>query len=164
MALRVLYRGHADTLNDLKAEEFTRQNYGAPGMTSSRITADTPNGVLAGMVACMDTDGVVRTVNSGSDIPVGIFASDAQGPSFENTPAIASGKIAVFKSQGVYETDIYETRNEANTADLTYQVGDKLYPSKNGLRTKDSSTNDNVVGIVTKSPGSDGWLRFDLRI
>ena len=48
MALRILYPGDRNTLSTLAAGAFTRQNFGAAGATSSRITEDTPDGTTPG--------------------------------------------------------------------------------------------------------------------
>jgi hypothetical protein len=133
-------------------------------MTSARITADTPDGALGGMIAHCSGNYEVDIAN-GSKFPVGWFINDAAGSPFENTPAVASGKCPMMTNQGSYETDIYETRNEADSADLTYAVGDKLYTSKNGMATKDSATSTDLVGIVTKAPtANDTYLGFNSKI
>lgn len=164
MALRILYPGDRNSLSTLASGAFTRQNYGATGMTSTRITADTPDGALGGMIATMSGNYEVD-ITDGTTEPVGFFVNDAAGSPFENTPAVASGKSPFMTSQGSYEVDIYETRNEADSADLTYAVGELLYSSKNGLITKDSSTSTRIVGIVAKAPtATDPFLGFNARI
>jgi hypothetical protein len=105
------------------------------------------------------------TISDGTKYPAGLFINDAAGSPFENTPAVASGKCPFVTSMGSYETDIYETRNEANAADLTYAVGDPLYTSKNGLITKDNATSAVVVGIVAKAPtATDPFIGFNSKI
>jgi len=157
MALRILYPGDRNALSTLAPGAFTRQNFGAAGMTSDRITADTPDGALAGMVACYSDDYEVDICTS-SDSPVGIFLNDAAGSPFENTPAVASGKVTVMRSMGSYETDIYETET------VTYTVGDNLYVSDNGLLTTEN-TGSIVVGRVSKTPtATDPWLGLDLLV
>jgi hypothetical protein len=92
----------------------------------------------------------------------GIFINDAAGSPFENTPSVASGKCPMMTAFGSYETDIYETRNELNNANLAYAVGDKLYASQFGLITKDT-TGANVLGKVSKAySATDPFLGFDL--
>ena len=169
MALRILYPGDRNALSTLASAAFSRQNYGLAGMTSSRITADSPDGALGGMVATysdsyeVNIAGVLAgKVNS----PIGVFLNDAAGSPFENTPTVASGKLTVMTSMGSYETDIYETRNEANNANLTYVVTNLLYRSKNGLLSNDVALNATpVVGIVAKGPtATDPWLGFNLKV
>jgi hypothetical protein len=98
--------------------------------------------------------------------PVGIFLNDAAGSPFENTPAVASGKITVMRSMGSFETDIYETRDEGDTVDLTYIAGELLYASDFGLLTaEDLSTKCPAVARISKAPtATDPWLGFDLLI
>lgn len=164
MALRILFPGDRNSLSTLAPGAFTRQNFGAAGCTSDRITADSPDGVLAGMVAMYSDNYEVDICTTHA--PVGIFLNDAAGSPFENTPAVASGKITVMRSMGSYETDIYETRNEADTLDVTYTAGDLLYASDFGLlTTEDLSATCPVVGRVSKAPSpTDPWLGFDLYI
>lgn len=164
MALRILFPGDRNSLSTLAPGAFIRQNYGAAGATSDRITADTPDGVLAGMVADYSDDFEVDICSAYK--PVGIFLNDAAGSPFENTPAVASGKITIMRSMGSYETDIYETRNEADSMDLTYAAGELLYVSDFGLLTcEDLSVSCPAVGRISKAPSAtDPWLGFDLYI
>lgn len=164
MALRILYPGDRNALSTLASGAFNRKNFGAAGMTSSRITVDTPDGALGGMVAKY-SDNYEVDVCGASAQPVGIFLNDAASAPFENTPAVASGKITVMTSMGSYETDIYETRDEADAADLVYAVEDSLYCSKNGLLTKDNSTSTVVVAVVASAPTSNNpWLGFNSKL
>lgn len=175
MALRILFPGDRNSLSTLASGAYTRQNYGAVGMTTTRITADTPDGALAGMVAEYNGDYEVQIygTNAGNVVasvtnnPVGIFINDAAGSPFENTPAVASGKLTVMRSMGSYETDLYETYIFGSTTVLvTYTAGLPLYASVNGLLTADTAYNaDKVVARVSKAPSStDPWLGFDLLI
>jgi len=164
MALRILFPGDRNSLSTLAPGAFTRQNYGAAGATSARITADSPDGALAGMVA-------MYSGNYECDIctaykPVGIFVNDAAGAPFENTPAVASGKVTVMTSMGSYETDLYETRDEADANDLTYTAGELLYVSDFGLLTaEDLSAKCIAVARISKAPtATDPWLGFDLLV
>lgn len=164
MALRILFPGDRNSLSTLAPGAFSRQNFGAAGATSARISADSPDGVLAGMVA--EYSGNYEVDIASNYMPAGIFLNDAAGSPFENTPAVASGKVTVMRSMGSYETDIYETRDEADTVDLTYTAGNLLYASGFGLLTnEDLSAKCPVVGRVSKAPtATDPWLGFDLYI
>jgi len=164
MALRILYPGVRNSLATLAAAAFTRQNFGLAGMSSSRITADTPDGALGGMVAKYSGNYEVDISNNYT--VAGIFINDAAGSPFENTPAVASGKCPMMTARGSYETDIYETRNELNTLDLAYAAGNKLYVSQFGLITKDTTGGvDALLGVCSKAPSAtDPWLGFDLKI
>ena len=162
MALRILYPGVRNSLATLAAGAFTRQNYGAVGATSTRITADTPDGALGGMVAAYS--GNYEVDISSQHTYAGVFINDAAGSPFENTPAVASGKCPIVMGRGSYETDIYETRNEADLADVTYAAGNLLYVSDFGLLTTEN-TGSPIIGIVSKAPSAtDPFLGFDLRI
>lgn len=163
MALRILFPGDRNSLSTLAPGAFSRPNYGAVGATSARITADSPDGVLAGMVA--EYSGNYEVDIASTHKPVGIFLNDAAGSPFENTPAVASGKVTFMRSMGSYETDIYETKDGADV-DLTYTAGDLLYASSFGLLTnEDLSDVCPVVGRVSKAPtATDPWLGFDLYI
>ena len=60
---------------------------------------------------------------------------------------------------------MYETRNAANTADITYSVGDPLYSSVYGLLTNEVSTSGVIIGICTKAPSTASpTLGLDERI
>jgi hypothetical protein len=167
MALRILFPGDRNSLSTLAPSAFTRQNFGAAGMTSARITADSPDGALAGMIAMYSGNYEVDICDLNSaNKPVGIFLNDAAGAPFENTPTVASGKLTVMRSMGSFETDVYETRNEADNADLAYTAGDDLFVSQNGLLTNDAALNANkVVARVSKAPSAtDPWLGLDLLV
>jgi hypothetical protein len=160
--LRIRYPGNRNTLSTLAATGFTRQNFGAPGATSSRITADTPDGVLGGMVAKFSGNYEINI--SDNHTAVGLFLNDAAGSPFENTPAVASGKITMMTSMGCYETDLYETRDEADQNPVTYVAGDPLYASDFGLLTSEN-TGSPICGIVAKAPSpTDPFLGFDSKI
>jgi hypothetical protein len=164
MSLRILYPGDRNSLSTLASGSFVRQNFGLAGMTSTRITADTPDGALGGMIAQYSGNYEV-SISDGTKSPAGFFINDAAGSPFENTPAVASGKCPFFTSMGSYETDIYETRDEADAADLTYAVGDELFASKNGLITKDNATSTVVVAVVAKAPtATDPFIGFNSKI
>jgi len=163
MALRILIPGDRNSLSTLAAGAFTRPNYGAPGATSTRITADSPDGALGGMVASYSNNYEIDIC--GNFKPMGIFLNDASGAPFENTPTVASGKLTAMRSMGSFETDIYETQNAANSAALTYTAGDALYASAFGLLTNEQVSACPVVGRVSKAPtATDPWLGFDLYV
>jgi hypothetical protein len=93
------------------------------------------------------------TVVPGTDVlrPVGLFVNDAAGAAFENSPAVASGKVTVMRAMASVEVDVYETRNLNDTADLLYNVGDLLYSSAQGFLTNLASNEaapKTVIGIA----------------
>lgn len=163
--LKILYPGHENSLCTLESAGYTMVNYVAGTTVNDTLDANTNVGVLGGMIATMKGSYEVGACTGASDEPMGLFINDAAGNAYENLPAMASGKAPFTQSQGSYETNVYETRNAADTADLTYAVGDKLYPAVSGLLTKESGFNSNVVGIVTKVPTStDAFMGINLRV
>ena len=164
MALTILIRTQLNSIPVLSDDCFTKQNYGVN--TNTTLSVNTPRGVLGGSVAGI-SPGLDYTAVPCTDVlrPIGLFVNDAAGAAFENSPAVASGKVAVIKGQPSVEVDVYETRNAGNTADLTYAVGDLLYCSAQGLLTNEASTEGTVIGVLTKAPSvSSPTLGLDGRI
>jgi hypothetical protein len=126
---------------------------------------------MGGMAAMMVDSYVVniaddRSVPASADTPlvIGFFLNDAAGMAFENTPAVASGKITVMTGPGSYETDLYETVLESGAA-LTIAwadaIGRPLYVSDFGLLTTEV-TGSIIVGYVTKIPSvTNPFLGFN---
>lgn len=164
MALTILIRGQLSSIPVLSDECFTKANYGSN--TNTTLSVNTPRGVLGGSVAAV-SPGLDYTAVPGTDVlrPIGLFVNDAAGAAFENSPAVASGKIAIMKQLASVEVDIYETRNAADNADLTYAVGDLLYCSAQGLLSNEVSSEGTVIGLCTKAPSTASpTLGLDERI
>jgi len=164
MALTILIRGQLNSIPVLSDACFTKSNYGVN--TNSTLSVNTPRGVLGGSVAgCspgLDYTAVPCTDNLA---PLGLFVNDAAGAAFENSPAVASGKVAIIKGQASVEVDVYETRNAAGAADLVYAVGNSLYCSAQGLLSNEVSTEGTVIGLLTKAPSvSSPTIGLDERI
>ena len=159
MSLRIRNRGTNSSLYSLAPVCFTKQNLEAVA------GAQAPYGVLGGTVAAIggSSSGTsygdyVVCPGNGTLTAVGLFVTNADGAAWENSPAVASGKIAIFQKMGSGETDIY-----ANG--VTFKLGDKLYSDANGYLTNVESTNKQVIAICTKLPTSaDPWLGFDMCI
>lgn len=151
MALTILIRTQMDAIPVLSDAGFTKENYGVHPNTT--LSVNTPRGVLGGSVAGI-SPGLDYTAVPCTDAlhPIGLFVDDAAGAAFENAPAVASGKVTVIKGLPSVEVDVYETRNAADNANLTYAVGNKLYCSAQGLLTKEVSSEGTVIGVVTKAP------------
>lgn len=165
MALTILIRGQLDSIPVLSDDCFTRANYGENAGGNTTLSVNTPRGVLGGSVAAVSA-GSDYTVVPGDDttMPVGLFVNDAAGAAFENSPAVASGKVAVMKAMASVEVDVYETVNAANNGNVAYDVGDYLYSSAQGLLTTEDD-NPIVIGVVTKAPSiSSPTLGLDMRI
>ncbi len=166
MAMTILIRGQLDSIPVLSDDCFTKANYGENVNGNSTLSVNTPRGVLGGSVAALsaglDYTVVPFTTNL---MPVGLFVNDAAGAAFENSPAVASGKVAVMKAMASVEVDVYETKAIGNT-DLTFPVGQYVYGSAQGLLTTEHTFSPSVViGVVTKSPSvSSPTLGLDMRI
>lgn len=163
--LIIKYPGNRNSLYSLSAAGFTRPNTATEaGRTLGRIPANAPTGALGGMFAAMSGNYEVSIADdntvSGHPQPIGIFLNDAAGVAYENTPAIASGKLTVMTGPGSYETDLYETVKEDDTAlavAWANALGLPLYVSDFGLLTTEN-TGSVIVGYVTKVPTADNPL------
>jgi len=164
MSLAILIRGQLNAIPVLSDACYTKANYGVN--TNTTLSVNTPRGVLGGSVAGISA-GLDYTAVPCTDnlMPVGLFVNDAAGAAFENSPAVASGKVTIMKAQASIEVDVYETRNAGDSADLTYSVGEELYSSAQGLLTNEASSEGTVIGIATKAPStSSPTLGLDMRI
>ena len=155
MALTILYRGTNNSISVASASCFTATNYGTNANGNSTLSVNTPRGVLGGSVAAV-SGGSDYTVFPGNTTltPVGLFVNDAAGAAFENSPAVASGKIAVIKGKASVEVDVYETKGTGNENLITsgYAVGSPVYTSAQGLLTSQQVNSTPVIGICTKAP------------
>jgi hypothetical protein len=175
-----------NSYGSLTADAFTQANPAVVTATPTKSTTLTgaPLGVLSGSVAFTRPDigngyhgGPASTYLAGVK-PLGIFANDARGNSYENTPAVASGAGTYYCGTGTIGVTIWETQvllgGTAGNA-LTYAPGDKVFASSNGLLT--NVNNDayeynvagnpapTVVGIVRTAPdANNSLLVVDLRI
>jgi len=168
MAMTILIRGQLNSIPVLSNDCFTKANYGVN--TNDTLSVNTPRGVLGGSVAAVDpTEGSYVSVPCDASLrPIGLFVNDAAGASFENSPAVASGKVAVMKGMASVEVDVYETRNAADSADLVWAVGNLVYSSAQGLLTNEASSETapkTVIGVVTKAPTTASpTLGVDMRL
>ena len=164
MSMQVLIRAQFNSIPVLADIGFTKTNYGVN--TNTTLSQNTPLGVLGGSVAGISAGSDYTVVPCTDELmPVGLFVNDAAGAAFENSPAVASGKVAVQKGQGSSEVDVYETRNAADNADLTYAVGEKLYSSAQGFLTNEASSEGTIIAVVTKVPTTESpTLGLDMRI
>lgn len=165
MSMSILIRGQLDSIPVLADVCFTKSNYGVN--TNTTLSVNTPRGILGGSVAGITggSDYTVYPCNE-SMMPVGLFVNDAAGAAFENSPAVASGKVAVMKAMASVEVDVYETYDKAtDVVPLVYTVGEYLYSSAQGLLTNEHSVATVVVGVVTKKPTTASpTLGVDMRI
>lgn len=105
--------------------------------------------------------------------PLGIYLNDALGNAFENTPGLASGRAPYVCGSGTcLGVSIYETKNLASGAALTWGVGNYVYASQNGFLTNladaDNAYNGAdavVLGVVKSAPDANSSLLvIDLRV
>ena len=141
-ALRILYSVVKDTIPALASDAFTQSNpvtgshasatwpvavkKGVLGGTVAFLRPDAGNSVVGGPIANYEGYGVVR--------PLGLFVNDAVGNAFENTAAVASGKLAVLRG-GSVGVKLYETKKLSDGEDPNWAAGQYVYASKNGLLT-----------------------------
>ena len=169
MSLSILIRGMLNSIPVLSDNCFTKQNYGANPGGNSTLSINTPRGVLGGSVAAV-SGGLDYTVVPCTDTlrPVGLFVNDAAGAAFENSPAVASGKVAVMKCMASVEVDVFETMRVDTVTPTVFTVGSLLYSSAQGLLTNEASNEaapKTVVGICTKAPvTASPTLGLDMRI
>jgi len=162
-----------NTLMNLTETDLTQANYNnghAESVINTRLSANTPKGLLAGsIVSASATAGAVEKCIGGGrpgNYPLGIVINNAVGYPFESSSGVASGKCPYLHGAGtVFSTDLYETFNQSSVA-LTYAAGDSLYCSRNGLlENSDETSNTIVVGIVLIAPStSDPFMVVQLRI
>lgn len=168
--LNILYRDTMNTLMNLTEEGLTRDNYGAntQSQNNTRLSADTPNGLLAGqMVKVGTTSGtVVMCEETANDIPVGVVINNAVGYAYESSSGVGSGKCPYLHGHGtVISTDLYETVENDGATGITYSAGDQLYCSQNGMFTNESNLGGPVVGVVLIAPtATDPFMGIQLRI
>jgi len=156
MALQHIDKKTAPSSAMLAADPcFTTLVVGA--RTNTRLGVDTPRGCLGGMVATISGADMTVNICTASTDPDYLFYNDAAGGAYENAPSVASGKIALLPitNGDVVLVDVYETYNLAETATLTYAVGDLVYPSANGLLTNENEDTTQSVGKVVQVPTTD---------
>ena len=131
--------GVSDSLFTLAAEGFTKVN------PAAIAGANAPYGVLSGSIAALTGEKDYEvTAGDGTKTAVGVFLNNAEGQPYENSPAVASGKVTVLRGMASIEVEYFE--------DKTYKQGEKLYCSEDGFFTNEASANAQVLGVVTKVP------------
>jgi hypothetical protein len=168
--LNILYRVTMNTLMNLTDDGLTRTNYqpgNNQGDANTRLTADTPKGILAGHILGVGTTSGTVVACTGTDAtpsvltyrPIGVAINNAVGYPYESSSGVGSGKCPYVHGSGtVISTDMYETRNQANSADLSYSPGDRLYCSQNAMFSNEASTaidvTSFVIGVVLIAPSA----------
>jgi hypothetical protein len=179
--LNILYRVTMNTIMNLTDAGLTRVNYqpgNAQGNANTRLTTDTPTGILAGqvvcaasatagaVVACTGTD-VAATVLVGR--PLGIAINNAVGYPYESSSGVASGKCPYLHGSGtVFSTDLYETYQQDGATVEDYTPGAALYCSQNGLLSTQAdsvATVDYIVGyVLIAATSTDPFMVVQLAI
>lgn len=174
--LNILYRVTLNTLMNLTDAGLTRDNYGAntQAKANTRLSADSPKGILAGQFVCAGTVSgtVVACTGSALDAtvlvgrPLGVAINNAVGYPFESSSGVGSGKCPYIQGSGtVYSTDLYETVAQDGTTPLTFNPGTLLYVSKNGMLTTQANSTSLVVGVVLIAPSAtDPFMAVQLTI
>ena len=173
--LNILYRVTMNTLMNLTDAGLTRTNYGANAQATAntRLSADTPKGILAGQILKVGTVSgtVVIATGASGEQAIGVAINNAVGYPFESSSGVGSGKAPYIHGSGtVFSTDLYETCTVAGAgAPITYAVGDRLYASQNGLFSNAASTAVDViafvVGVVLIAPSAtDPFMVIQLAI
>jgi len=176
----------------LTPDAFTQANppvVTSPTGKSTTLASISKFGVLGGSVAFTRPDygnGYQGGPNSASYAvgckPLGIFINDSLGNAFENTPGVASGRGPYLCGNGTtIGLAIYETKSQGLSAGpalgtaITYNPGDKVYASANGLITNLSTDAyefqaagtpaPTLMGIVKVAPDANSSLLvIDLRV
>ncbi len=167
--LNILYRVTMNTLMNLTDDGLTRNNYSAnaQSLANTRLSADTPTGILAGQILKVGTVSgtVVFCTTSSADMPLGVAINNAVGYPYESSSGVASGKCPYVHGSGtVITTDLYETVAADGVTPVAYNPGAKLYASQNGMFTTVASSNI-VVGIVLIAPSAtDPFMAVQLTI
>jgi len=183
--IQAFYIGHRNTLGILSPDAFTQAN---PPVVTTNVSATlagiTQVGVLGGTVAFTRPDAgngfvggpVEGTADDTKLVPLGFFINDAVGNAYENTPGIISGKGPYFSGQGTFGLSLWETEDLNGGGALTWEVGDKVYASRNGLATNVADANNTyemqagaaaptLLGVVKVAPDADNSLLvIDLRV
>ena len=126
------------------------------GLVTVAAAADPIVGVAGGSGG--DATGVKQNLSEDNLV---VSGSGAKRPTtnriYENRDeTTASGEVTVYFNGGQFATDVFETRNEADNADLAaYAPGDKLYVSKNGKLSKDVALKANGVVAVALTGVAD---------
>ncbi len=102
---------------------------GVLGATVAFTRPDAGNGFIGGPVQ-------VGAAYVAAQKPLGLFLNDAAGNAYENTPAVASGRIPYVSGQAVVGLSLWETQQQiGGSGALTWAAGDLVYASVNGLLT-----------------------------
>jgi hypothetical protein len=188
--VHLFHMGIRNSLGILAADAFTQSNppIVSGANTSATLTGITKVGVLGATVAFTRKDAgngfhggpvKISTNYVADQRPLGLFINDAVGNAFENTPGVASGRGPYVCGLGVVGVTLWETKQQiGGSGTLSYNAGDFLYASVNGLltnRVEDAyqwnvtSQNDRdfvtLMGVVLVAPDADNtFMVLNLRV
>ena len=174
--LNILYRVTMNTLMNLTDAGLTRDNYGANArsLANTRLSADTPKGILAGQFVTVGTVSGTVVASTGSNIdasvlvgkPIGVAINNAVGYPYESSSGVASGKCPYLHGGGtVYSTDLYETYAADGTTPITYAAGNIVYCSGNGFITNVADSIGYMLGVILIAPSAtDPFMVVQLTI
>lgn len=188
--VHLFHMGIRNSLGILTTDAFTQSNPPIVATThiSTTLTGITKVGVLGSTVAFTRKDAgngrhggpvLVSTNYVADQKPLGLFLNDAVGNAFENTPGVASGRGPYVCGQGVVGVTLWETKQQiGGSGTLSYNAGDFLYASVNGLLTNRmadayqynvAGQNDpdfvTIMGVLLVAPDADNtFLVLNLRV
>ncbi len=185
--VQIFYVVTRNSMGVLTPDSFTQANAPIVTATANRSTTlagITKAGVLGSSIAFTRYDygngfvGGPVLVSAAYDVllkPVGVFINDSLGNAFENTPGVASGRGPYLCGSGTtIGCALYETKHQiTGSAAITYQPGDVLYASVNGLLTnveedayeEQAGTDVTIMGICKVAPdANNALLVLDLRV
>lgn len=157
--LNILNRVTMNTLMNLTDAGLTRDNYGANSQATAntRLSADTPKGILAGQIVKVGTVSGTVVIATGAlgEQAVGFAINNAVGYPFESSSGVASGKCPYIHGTGtVFSTDLYETFAADGTTPVVFTPGAKVYTSQNGMLCTTQLNNNDPVGVVLIAPSA----------
>lgn len=173
--LRILYLGTRNSLDMLENAAFSKVNTSGNAQLAANLTTAgiTKLGLLASSVVEVKGDGVIGQAVENSTKAIGLLVNDVAGNPYESSSAIASEKGVYVCNMGAYEVNLFETHSFDGAVNIlaNYTAGKKLFASQNGLLTVEegldggvAAADATVIGIITKAPGSDGFMRVQLRV
>lgn len=156
--LNILYRVTLNTLMNLTDDGLTRNNYsGTQALANTRLSADSPKGILAGQVVKVGTVSgtVVIATGASGEVPVGFAINNAVGYPFESSSGVGSGKCPYIHGTGtVFSTDLYETTYANGSTPCVFNPGTKLYVSANGMLCTEQLNSQSAVAVVLIAPSA----------
>ena len=137
------------------------------------IDANTPNGILAGSVACVSADWEADLCNH-IKYPIGLFHSHSSGVAFDQQNVLGSGVDAIYQGGGnitVYHFETHAHQSAFASILGSYTIGAPLYSSAFGLLTIEAPAShgtpgvNRIIGICCKVPtASDLTLGITLQL